>query len=89
VQGLLPVLRVIADETGCGVLLVEQHVQQALKVAERAYVLAHGSLVLDTTTERLRNDTQLLESSYLGVSASSTTTNNSNTVRSAHLQGEP
>jgi branched-chain amino acid transport system ATP-binding protein len=69
VQGMLPVLRKIAAETGCGVLLVEQHVQQALQVSERAYVLNHGDLVLSGDTATLRKDRSLLEASYLGETA--------------------
>ena len=52
--------------TGSGVLLVEQHVELALEVSDRAYVLAHGDLVLEGETRHLLDNHALLETSYLG-----------------------
>ena len=66
VERLLPVLRDVADETGAGVLLVEQHVDLALAIADRAYVLSHGDLVLENDAGHLRRNRHLLEASYVG-----------------------
>jgi branched-chain amino acid transport system ATP-binding protein len=66
VERLLPVVREYATESGCGVLLVEQHIQLALTVADRGYVLSHGELVLHDSAEVLRGNRELLMASYFG-----------------------
>lgn len=66
VERLLPVLRTVAESYGTGVLVVEQHVANALDVAQRAYVLAQGRLVLDGRTADLRERRELLMACYLG-----------------------
>ena len=66
VQRLLPVVRRYASEAGAGVIIVEQHVELALDIADRGYVLAHGEVVLARPATELRHDRQLLAASYLG-----------------------
>jgi branched-chain amino acid transport system ATP-binding protein len=69
VARLLPVLRRIADEEGCAVLFVEQHVDLALEIADSAVVLSHGDVVVSGLARELARDRALLESSYLGATA--------------------
>jgi branched-chain amino acid transport system ATP-binding protein len=66
VERLLPIVRTYAQESGCPVLLVEQHVHLALEVADRGYVLSHGEIVLHNSAAELRADRTLLIASYLG-----------------------
>jgi branched-chain amino acid transport system ATP-binding protein len=70
--GLAPVLidrvlEVIAAlrERGTAVLLVEQAVDKALRVADRVYVLVHGAIVLATDARSARVP-GVLERAYLG-----------------------
>ena len=66
VQRLMPVVRRAARETGAAVVLVEQHVQLALEVADQALVMAHGDVVLRGDAAELAADPATIESAYLG-----------------------
>ena len=66
VERLLPVVRAYAEESGCGVVLVEQHIELALTIADRAYVLSHGEIVMQGQAAELKTNHELLISSYFG-----------------------
>lgn len=65
VDSLLGTVRTIADEVGCGVVLVEQHVDLALGVADRAVVLDRGRAVLGGTAAELLAEPDRLRAAYL------------------------
>ena len=76
VQRLLENVRELADN-GLGVLLVEQHVEQALKIADRVIVLARGRLSFEGVPGDLAGQRDKLTAAYLGTGSSvppSTTT---------------
>ena len=62
---LLEAVRRAVDTQGTGVLLVEQHVRQALRWADRIYVLQRGTLVLEDTAASARGRIEEIERSYL------------------------
>jgi branched-chain amino acid transport system ATP-binding protein len=66
VQQLMPTVRRIARDLGTGILLVEQHVDLALKAADRAYVLDRGRVSLTGGAAELAESRELLLASYMG-----------------------
>lgn len=64
VDELAPVIRNI-NKLGVGVILVEQNVPLALRVADRGYVLHIGKIVQEGTKEELK-DSETVKKAYLG-----------------------
>ena len=65
VTNLLQAVRAAADQRGVGVLLVEQHVRRALAVADRAYVMERGRIVLSGTAAEVEGQLDKIEAAYL------------------------
>jgi len=55
-----------AADSGVGVLLVEQQTSRALSIADRAYVMRRGSIVLSGTASELSSRAVDIEAAYLG-----------------------
>jgi len=64
VDELAPVIKNI-NKLGVGVILVEQNVPLALKVADRGYVLHVGKIVQEGTRDELRGS-ETVKKAYLG-----------------------
>ena len=70
--GLAPILarhlldkaRAAADR-GAGVLIVEQHISQALRIADRVYVMQRGRIALEGTAAEITDRLGEIESAYL------------------------
>ena len=72
-QGLAPIVVSTVMDTirelkkeRVSMLLVEQNAELALQLADRVYVIDHGTVVFEGTPERLRGDAQIMRT-YLGV----------------------
>jgi branched-chain amino acid transport system ATP-binding protein len=65
VRQLFPIISEI-NRDGCTVLLIEQNVTNALRISGRAYVLEHGVMQLDGSSEELMNDPRVADS-YFGL----------------------
>jgi branched-chain amino acid transport system ATP-binding protein len=66
VKELFGIIKRINAEEGMTILLVEQNARMALSVAQHGYILETGRIVMDDTTERLRENEDVQEF-YLGM----------------------
>ncbi|WP_144348837.1 ABC transporter ATP-binding protein [Sporomusa termitida] len=53
------------NDAGLTILMVEQNANKALKVADRGYILKTGKIIMQDTSERLRNNAEVIKA-YLG-----------------------
>ena len=65
VQDIFGIMRAINAEEGVSVLLVEQNAGLALDLADNAYVLETGQVVMSGTSEAVRSD-EAVRRAYLG-----------------------
>jgi branched-chain amino acid transport system ATP-binding protein len=65
VEQIFEVIEKIRDR-GVSVLIVEQHVEMALQIADHAYVLEMGSIVADGSSAKLAAD-QRVQKAYLSL----------------------
>jgi len=66
VESLFDTVRRIARDHGAAIVLVEQHVSLALRVADEAAVLNRGAIVLRGRADELGHDAGRLERAYFG-----------------------
>jgi branched-chain amino acid transport system ATP-binding protein len=62
---VLQLVKKLRDEFGTTVLLIEQNVVASLKIADRGYVISHGEIVKEDSSQALLNDKEVKEA-YLG-----------------------
>ncbi|MFM7779724.1 MAG: ABC transporter ATP-binding protein [Alphaproteobacteria bacterium] len=65
VQDIFGILRRIREESGVGILLVEQNANLALDLADHAYLLETGRIVMSGPAAEIRQD-EAIRRSYLG-----------------------
>jgi branched-chain amino acid transport system ATP-binding protein len=65
VKDIMGILRKMCDELQTTIILVEQNVKAALKVADRACVLSHGQVAISGTTHELMNN-RTVQEAYFG-----------------------
>ena len=72
VKRLLQMVRRVASEKTTGILLVEQHVRQALHIADRVYVMQRGRIVMSGTAQEVHGRIDEIEATYLSARDEST-----------------
>ena len=65
VQDLFKTMRVVKEEEGVSLLVVEQNASLAFEIADQAYLLETGRVVLSGSAEQMKDD-ETVRRSYLG-----------------------
>lgn len=71
-EAFRPLLRAVADELGCAVLVVEHDMPFLMAVADRIYCLERGRVIAEGTPAEVREDPAVV-ASYLGAARPRTT----------------
>ena len=66
IQQIFEIIRKINHDNNTTIFLVEQNANQALKLADRGYVMENGHITLTDTSENLL-DNEKVKSAYLGL----------------------
>lgn len=66
VEEIFEEIKLISQDEGTAILLVEQNAHMALNIADYAYVMENGRIVLDGTAKQL-NDNEDIKEFYLGL----------------------
>ena len=66
VDDIFKIAKRVAKESGLTIVLVEQDVRKALKLANRGYVLENGVINIKGTAEELLNNDEV-KKAYLGI----------------------
>jgi len=60
-QDLLQPIRVLQEQYGMSILLIEQNVREALKISDRVVVMKAGAVILDAAPSELKDNARLME----------------------------
>jgi branched-chain amino acid transport system ATP-binding protein len=60
-QDLLRPMRVLQQQHGMSILLIEQNVREALKISDRVLVMKAGTIILEAAPGDLKDNARLME----------------------------
>ncbi|MDP3696246.1 MAG: branched-chain amino acid ABC transporter ATP-binding protein, partial [Desulfocapsaceae bacterium] len=66
IKQIFAIIKAINKEHNTTIFLVEQNAHQALRIADRGYVLENGKIVLTDSAERLLRNPEV-QKAYLGI----------------------
>jgi branched-chain amino acid transport system ATP-binding protein len=65
---LLETIRLIREQEGCGILIVDHDLRLIMRLSERIHVLAEGRTICEGTPDEVRRDPAVIRE-YIGTSA--------------------